>query len=115
MDKVHILEPDDHFILQTQKWLKWMLGEYQPTIKLLPFNSEIQSFTYNELNFGTSLGKRAFGEVYQSCWKGIQIAIKVLKWNGSYNEGAKKSFISEMRTLRSIQHINLIRLLGYCI
>jgi len=115
MDKVHILEPDDHFILQTQKWLKWMLGEYQPTIELLPFNSEIQSFTYNELNFGTSLGKRAFGEVYQSCWKGIQIAIKVLKWNGSYNEGAKKSFISEMRTLRSIQHINLIRLLGYCI
>jgi serine/threonine protein kinase len=82
---------------------------------LLPFNSNIQFFTHNELNFGTSLGKRAFGEVYQSCWKGIQITIKVLKWNGSYNEGAKKSFISEVRTLGSIQHINLIRLLGYCI
>ncbi len=27
----------------------------------------------------------------------------------------KKSFISEVRTLGSIQHINLVRLLGYCI
>jgi serine/threonine protein kinase len=115
MDKVHHLEPNDHFILQTQKWLKWMLNEYQPTIQLLPFNSSIQSFTYNELNFGKSLGKGAFGEVYQSCWKDTKIAIKVFKRSGSHNEGAKKSFISEVRTLGSIQHINLVRLLGYSI
>jgi serine/threonine protein kinase len=43
------------------------------------------------------------------------IAIKVLKWSGSHNEGAKKSFISEVRTLGSIRHINLVCLLGYCI
>ncbi len=92
-----------------------MLNEYQPTIELLPFNLNIQSFTYNELNFETNLGKGAFGEVYQSCWKGTKIAIKVLRWSGSHNEGAKKSFISEVRTLGSIQHINLVRLLGYCI
>ncbi len=53
--------------------------------------------------------------VYQSCWKNTRIAIKVLKWSGSFNEGAKKSFISKMCTLGSIQHINLVRLLGYCI
>jgi serine/threonine protein kinase len=82
---------------------------------LLPFNSSIQSFTYNELNFGTSLGEGAFGIVYQGCWKDTKIAIKVLKRSGSLNEGAKKSFISEVRTLGSIQHINLVRLLGYCI
>jgi serine/threonine protein kinase len=115
MDKVHDLEPNNHFILQTQKWLRWMLNEYQPTIELLPFNSSIQSFTYNELNFGTHLGKGAFGRVYQSCSKGIKIAIKVLKRSGAHNEGAKKSFISEVRTLGSIQHINLVPLLGYCI
>ncbi|CAK9860852.1 unnamed protein product [Sphagnum jensenii] len=115
IDKVHHLQPNDHLILQTQKWLKWMLNEYQPTIKMLPLNSNIQFFSYNELNFGRSLGKGGFGTVYQSCWKDMKIAIKVLKWSGSHNEGAKKSFISEMRTLGSIQHINLVRLLGYCI
>jgi len=115
MDKIQLLDPNDHFILQTQKWLKWMLREYQPTIELLPFNSSIHSFADNELNFGMNLGKGASGEVYQSYWKGIKIAIKVLKWSGSFNEGAKKSFISEVCTLGSIQHINLIRLLGYCI
>jgi len=67
------------------------------------------------LNFGTSLGKGAFGEVYQSCWKDIEIVIKVLKRSGSHNEGAKKSFVFEVCTLGSIQHINLVRLLGYCI
>ncbi|KAH8934902.1 hypothetical protein BDL97_17G004600 [Sphagnum fallax] len=53
--------------------------------------------------------------MYESCWKGINIAIKVLNWNGSYNEGAKKSFTSEVCTLGLTQHINLVRLLGYCI
>ncbi|CAM6059862.1 unnamed protein product [Sphagnum tenellum] len=115
IDKLHFLERNDDFISQTRKWLKWMLDEYQPIIKSLPFNSSIQPFTYNELNFGLSLGKGAYGEVYQSCWKGIPIAIKILEWSGDHNEGAKKSFISEVNTLGSIQHINLVRLLGYCI
>jgi serine/threonine protein kinase len=115
MNKVHHLQPNDHLILQTQKMFKWMLNEYQPTIELLAFNSKIQSIPCNELKFGKSLGEGAFGEVYQGCWKDIMIAIKVLKWSGSHNEGAKKSFISEVRTLGSIQHINLVRLLGYYI
>jgi serine/threonine protein kinase len=115
INKVHHLQPNDHLILQTQKTFKWMLNEYQTTIELLPYNSIIQSFPYNELKFGRSLGKGAFGEVYQSCWKDTKIAIKVLKRSGSHNEGAKKSFISEVRTLGSIQHMNLVRLLGYCI
>jgi len=61
------------------------------------------------------LGEGAFGTVYQSCWKDTKIAIKVLKWSGSFNEGAKKSFISKVRTLGSIQHIHLVCLLGYYI
>jgi serine/threonine protein kinase len=61
------------------------------------------------------LGKGASGKVYQSCWENTKIAIKVLEWSGDHNEGAKKSFISEVNTLGSIEHINLVRLLGYCI
>jgi Flp pilus assembly protein TadD len=114
LEKANVLERNIHLILQTQKCLKWMLNEYEPTVKLLPFNSNIQSFTYNELNIGKKLGEGAFGTVYQS-WKDTKIAIKIFKWNGSLNEGASKSFISEVRTLGSIQHMNLVRLLGYCI
>jgi len=115
VEKVHVLEPNNHLILQTQNWLKWMLTEYQPMMKSLQCNSSIRIFTYDELNFYKSLGKGSFGEVYECHWKGIKIAVKALKWNGSHNEGAKKSFISEVRTLGFIQHINLVRLLGYCI
>jgi hypothetical protein len=61
------------------------------------------------------LAKGLFGEVYESHWKGIKIAIKVLNWSGSHNEGAKKYFTSEVCTLGLTQHINLVRHLGYCI
>jgi len=115
IDKFHFLQPNDDFILQTQKWLKWMLDEYQPTIGLLPLNSNIRFFTYNELNLGTILGEGASGKVYQGCWENTKIAIKVLEWSGDHNEGAKKSFISEVNTLGNVRHINLVRLLGYCI
>jgi uncharacterized protein HemY len=54
INKVHHLQPNDHLILQIQKTFKWMLNEYQPTMELLPFNSIIQSFPYNELKFGTT-------------------------------------------------------------
>ncbi|CAN5971409.1 unnamed protein product [Sphagnum jensenii] len=115
MEKVRVLEPNNYLILQTQNWLKWMLTEYQPMIESLQCNSSIPFFPYDELNFGKLLGKGSFGKVYESHWKGIKIAIKVLKRSGFYNEGAKKSFASEVCTLGLTQHINLVRLLGYCI
>ncbi|KAH8962719.1 hypothetical protein BDL97_05G115300 [Sphagnum fallax] len=115
MEKVHVFEPNNHLILQTQNWLKWMLTDYQPMIESLHCNSSIRVFAYDELNFCKSLGKGAFGKVYECRSEGIKIAVKVLKWNGSHNEGAKKSFTSEVRTLGLTQHINLVRLLGYCI
>ncbi len=115
VEKVHVLEPNNHLILQTQKWLKWMLIEYQPIIKSLQCNLSIRLFAYDELNFWNFLGKGLFGEVYESHWKGIKIAIKILNWSDSHNEGAKKSFTSKVCILGLIQHINLVRLLGYYI
>jgi serine/threonine protein kinase len=67
------------------------------------------------LKFQKCLRKQAFGVVYKSKWKNIKIAIKVLIWRGSHNEGAQKNFISEVFTLGSIQHMNLVRLLDYYI
>jgi len=115
MENVHVLEPNDPLILQTQNRLKWMLIEYQPIIKSLQCNLSIRLFAYDELNFWKFLGKRLFGEVYESHWKGIKILIKVLNWSGFHNEGAKKSFTSKVCILGLTQHINLVQLLGYCI
>jgi hypothetical protein len=113
--KVYVLEPNNYLILQTKNWLKWMLTKYQPMIKPLQCNLNIWFFTYDELNFRKPLGKGSFGEVDESCWKGVKIVIKVLKWSGFHDEGAKKSFTSEVCILGLIQSINLVRLLGYCI
>jgi regulator of sirC expression with transglutaminase-like and TPR domain len=115
LDEANVFQPNDHIILQTRKWLKWILDKYQPIIKSLQCKSNIRAFTYNELEFQNCLGKGLFGVVYKSKWKNIEIAIKVLIQSGSHNEGAQKSFISEVLTLGSIQHTNLVRLLGYCI
>jgi serine/threonine protein kinase len=115
VEKVHVLEPNNDLVLQNQNWLKWMLTEYEPMIESLQCNSNIRLFTYDEFKSWKILGKGYFGKVYESRWKGIKIAIKVLNWSGSHNEGAKKSFISEVCTLGLSQHINLVRLLGYCI
>jgi serine/threonine protein kinase len=115
LDEANVFQPNDDTILQTRKLLKWILDKYQPTIESLQHNSNIRAFTYNELKFQKCLGKGAFGEVYKSKWNNIKIAIKVLIWNGSHNEGAQNSFISEVLTLGSIQHTNLVRLLGYYI
>jgi len=57
-----------------------------PTIKSLQFNSNIRVFTYDELDLQKCLGKGVFVEVYESRWKGMKIAIKVLKWGDSYNK-----------------------------
>jgi serine/threonine protein kinase len=92
-----------------------MFTEYQPMIESLQCNSSIRLFAYDELKFWKFWGRGLFGKVYKSCWKGIKIAIKVLNWSGSHNEGAKKSFTLEVCTLGLNQHINLVRLLGYCI
>jgi tetratricopeptide (TPR) repeat protein len=115
MEKVRVLEPNNYLILQTQNWWKWMLTEYQPMIESLHCNSSIRVFAYDELNFCNFLGKGSFGKVYEWHSEGIKIAVKVLKRSGFYNEGAKKSFASEVCTLGLTQHINLVQLLGYCI
>jgi serine/threonine protein kinase len=84
-------------------------------LESLQCNSNIPLFTYDELNFGELLGKGLYGKVYEGRCKGVKIAIKVLIPNDFQNVGAKKSFTSEIHTLGLIQHINLVRLLGYCI
>jgi hypothetical protein len=57
-----------------------MFDEYQLVKESLQFNSNVRSFTFDELmaksNFKNLLGTRAFEIVYESDWEGIGLRLK---------------------------------------
>ncbi|GLJ06207.1 hypothetical protein SUGI_0033450 [Cryptomeria japonica] len=76
----------------------------------------LKIFTYDELreatdNFSRILGKGGFGPVYEGILKdNSKVAVK--KLDGS-SQGIKE-FRAEVETLSSINHLNLVRLRGFC-
>ncbi|KAG5597371.1 hypothetical protein H5410_038603 [Solanum commersonii] len=73
-------------------------------------------FSYNELkiitqDFSRKLGKGGFGSVYEGTLSsGTKIAVKHLDGVGQ----VKESFLTEVKTVSGINHINLVKLIGYC-
>ncbi|XP_074565440.1 G-type lectin S-receptor-like serine/threonine-protein kinase At2g19130 [Curcuma longa] len=78
--------------------------------------NSLVSFMYDELriatkNFSEKLGRGGFGSVFKGSLPGsIDIAVKKLE--GLYQ--GEKQFRAEVSTLGAIQHVNLIRLIGFC-
>ncbi|RLN28100.1 hypothetical protein C2845_PM05G37860 [Panicum miliaceum] len=76
----------------------------------------VTSFKYRDLlsltkNFSDKLGGGAFGSVFRGqLLDGTAIAVKKLE---GLRQG-EKQFRAEVSTLGTIQHVNLIRLLGFC-
>ncbi|THG03778.1 hypothetical protein TEA_027249 [Camellia sinensis var. sinensis] len=74
-------------------------------------------FSYEELRAMTSdfckkLGKGGFGSVFQgTIIDGTNVAMKGLNGFGQ----VKKSFLAEVETIRNIHHVNLVRLIGFCV
>ncbi|XP_017979804.1 PREDICTED: G-type lectin S-receptor-like serine/threonine-protein kinase SD2-5 [Theobroma cacao] len=63
-------------------------------------------------NFNLMLGKGGFGTVSQGTLEnGEKVAVKQL---GSDVQQGKKEFVAEVKTVGSIHHFNLVRLMGYC-
>ncbi|KAL0318059.1 UNVERIFIED_CONTAM: G-type lectin S-receptor-like serine/threonine-protein kinase [Sesamum angustifolium] len=75
------------------------------------------SFSYRDLQYRTSnfsnlLGTGGFGSVYKgSLSDGTLIAVKKLDRVLPHGE---KEFITEVNTISSMHHMNLVRLCGYC-
>ncbi|XWS41103.1 hypothetical protein CRYUN_Cryun17cG0052000 [Craigia yunnanensis] len=73
-------------------------------------------FSYEELkvtikNFSKKLGGGGFGSVFQGTLPaGIEVAVKHPDGFGPVN----KSFITEVQTIGSIHHFNLVSLVGFC-
>lgn len=75
----------------------------------------LKEFTYEDLwyathDFKVNLGEGGFGSVFEGAMmNGTKIAVKCLN-----NKGGK-DFLAAVKTVGSVHHFNLVRLLGYCI
>ncbi|KAG5597335.1 hypothetical protein H5410_038567 [Solanum commersonii] len=73
-------------------------------------------FSYNELkiitdDFSRKLGEGGFGCVYEGTLRnGTKIAVKNLDGVGQ----VKESFLTEVKAVGGIHHINLVKLIGFC-
>nr|TKW03590.1 hypothetical protein SEVIR_7G051532v2 [Setaria viridis] len=72
-------------------------------------------FSYEKMrecteDFSKKLGEGGFGSVFQGKLDGETVAVKRLE---SAMQG-KKEFLAEVETIGSIEHINLVRLIGFC-
>ncbi|CAM0148310.1 unnamed protein product [Urochloa decumbens] len=66
-------------------------------------------------NFSEKLGGGAFGSVYKGTLPGSSAAIAVKKLEGRLcGMVGEKQFGNEVRTIGVIQHVNLVRLRGFC-
>ncbi|XP_020088346.1 G-type lectin S-receptor-like serine/threonine-protein kinase SD2-5 [Ananas comosus] len=73
-------------------------------------------FSYKELkeatgNFSKKLGEGGFGSVFEGKIGDEKIAVKRLDWIGQ----GKKEFLAEVETIGSIHHLNLVKLVGFCV
>ncbi|KAL6611221.1 hypothetical protein ACP70R_039149 [Stipagrostis hirtigluma subsp. patula] len=73
-------------------------------------------FTFEQLKeatkqFREKLGHGGFGSVYMGQLREERVAVKCLDRSGQ----GKKEFLAEMHTIGGIHHINLVRLVGFCV
>ncbi|KAE8668175.1 G-type lectin S-receptor-like serine/threonine-protein kinase [Hibiscus syriacus] len=91
------------------KWRRIVIGPK-------PAKGSLVAFEYRDLekatkNFSEKLGKGGFGSVYKGTLPdGSIIAVKKLE---SINQG-EKQFRAEVGTIGWINHVNLVRLCGFC-
>ncbi|KAM7497805.1 hypothetical protein LguiA_022219 [Lonicera macranthoides] len=74
-------------------------------------------FSYEDLkvateNFSKKLGEGGFGSVFEGTLKdATKVAVKC----PDHLTQVKKSFVAEVETIGSIHHLNLVRLMGFCV
>ncbi|XXG70313.1 hypothetical protein AAC387_Pa06g3100 [Persea americana] len=94
----------------------WICRRRRRIMSLKVVQDSLVVFSYRELqiitkNFSEKLGKGSFGSVFKgSLPDSTPIALKKLEGLAQ----GEKQFRAEVSTIGAIQHINLIRLLGFC-
>ncbi|KAK4421364.1 LysM domain receptor-like kinase [Sesamum alatum] len=92
-----------------------LVASASPKLKGITVDKSVE-FTYEELavateNFSMShkIGQGGFGAVYYSELRGEKAAVKKMDMQ------ATKEFLAELKVLTHVHHVNLVRLIGYCV
>ncbi|KAL0328758.1 UNVERIFIED_CONTAM: Chitin elicitor receptor kinase [Sesamum calycinum] len=92
-----------------------LVASASPKLKGITVDKSVE-FTYEELavatdNFNMShkIGQGGFGAVYYAELRGEKAAVKKMDMQ------ATKEFLAELKVLTHVHHVNLVRLIGYCV
>lgn len=102
------------FVLRSRRQRN--VGKQEIAGEAFPVLLNLRAFTYKELQtatrgFSEKLGHGGFGVVFRGQLPdSTPVAVKRLERHG----GAEKEFRAEVRTIGNIQHVNLVRLRGFC-
>ncbi|XP_048326838.1 lysM domain receptor-like kinase 3 [Ziziphus jujuba] len=77
--------------------------------KSVEFSYEELAKATNDFSLANKIGQGGFGSVYYAELRGEKAAIKKMDMQAS------KEFLAELKVLTHVHHLNLVRLIGYCI
>ncbi|KAK9084783.1 hypothetical protein Sjap_025194 [Stephania japonica] len=77
--------------------------------KSVVFSYEELARATDDFNLANKIGQGGFGSVYYAELRGEKAAIKKMDME------ATKEFLAELTVLTNVHHLNLVRLIGYCV
>ncbi|XP_024959584.1 lysM domain receptor-like kinase 3 [Cynara cardunculus var. scolymus] len=77
--------------------------------KSMEFSYEELSKATNDFSLANKIGQGGFGAVFYAELRGEKAAIKKMDMQAS------REFLAEMKVLTHVHHLNLVRLIGYCV
>ncbi|VFQ62156.1 unnamed protein product [Cuscuta campestris] len=77
--------------------------------KSVEFSYEELAKATNDFSLANKIGEGGFGAVYYAELRGEKTAIKKMDMQAS------KEFLAELKVLTNVHHLNLVRLVGYCV
>ncbi|XP_073059503.1 lysM domain receptor-like kinase 3 [Primulina eburnea] len=77
--------------------------------KSVEFSYEELANATNDFDIANKIGEGGFGSVYYAELRGEKAAIKKMDMQAS------KEFLAELKVLTHVHHLNLVRLIGYCV
>ncbi|XP_052202607.1 chitin elicitor receptor kinase 1-like isoform X2 [Diospyros lotus] len=77
--------------------------------KSVEFSLEELARATNDFSMANKIGQGGFGSVYYGEIRGEKAAIKKMDMQAS------KEFLAELKVLTHVHHLNLVRLIGYCV
>ncbi|XP_073144092.1 chitin elicitor receptor kinase 1-like [Henckelia pumila] len=77
--------------------------------KSVEFSYEELASASNDFDIACKIGEGGFGSVYYAELRGEKAAIKKMDMQAS------REFLAELKVLTHVHHLNLVRLIGYCV